>query len=137
VLDHQDELRVRVVVIAFAPADSLARYQRRQGLDGLLVLSDPERRAYQALEFGRGSIARVWLHPRLWLRYAQLLLQGRRPERAQDDTLQLGGDVLVDADGRIRWIYASKGPEDRPAISQIRRAIAGGRSREAARRETR
>jgi hypothetical protein len=87
------------------------------------MLSDPEPLTYRALGFERGSVARLWLDPRVWWRYAQLLLRGRRPGRAHEDTLQLGGDALIDAEGRIRWIYASKGPEDRPGVARIRQAI--------------
>jgi peroxiredoxin len=119
VLAHKDELGLRVIVVAFAPADVLAGYQRRLGLDDVLVLSDPDRRAYAAFGFGRGSVARVWLDPRVWWRYVSLIRRGRRPERVQEDTLQLGGDVLIDASGTVRWIYASRGPEDRPSLAAI------------------
>jgi hypothetical protein len=123
VLGHREELGVRVVVVGFAAPESLAAYRRRQGLDELLVLSDPQRRAYRAFGFDRGSVARVWLDPRVWRRYAQLIRRGRRIERSKEDTLQLGGDVLVDPDGRVRWIHTSRGPEDRPTIATLRRAI--------------
>jgi hypothetical protein len=123
VLHHVDQLEIRVVVVAFAPPESLAGYQHRQRLDHLLVLSDPDRRAYRAFGFGRGTVLRVWLDRRVWVRYAQLLLRGRRPERAHEDTLQLGGDVLLDADGRIAWIFRSRGPEDRPSVAYIQAAL--------------
>jgi peroxiredoxin len=122
VLAHKDELDLRVVAVAFAPFDVLAGYQRRLGLDDVPVLSDPERCAYRAFGFGRGSIARVWLDPRVWWRYLSLIRRGRRPESVHEDTLQLGGDVLIDATRRVRWVYASKGPEDRPSIAAIRAA---------------
>jgi hypothetical protein len=122
VLAHKDELALRVVAVAFAPSDALAGYQRRLGLDDVPVLSDPQRRAYKAFGFGRGSIARVWLDPRVWWRYLSLIRRGRRPERVQEDTLQLGGDVLIDASGRIRWVYASHGPDDRPSLAVIQAA---------------
>jgi hypothetical protein len=128
VLTHAEQLPVRVVVIAFASARSLAGYQHRQALDDLLVLSDPDRRAYDAFGFGRGTVLRVWLDPRVWRRYAQLVFRGRRPEVAHEDTLQLGGDVLIDAAGRITWVYRSRGPEDRPSVAEIRAALGQLRS---------
>jgi hypothetical protein len=112
-------------VAAFAPPESLAGYQHRQRLDRLLVLSDPNRLAYRAFGFGRGTVLRVWLDPRVWLRYLQLVLRGRRPEAAREDTLQLGGDVLIDANGRIGWIYRSRGPEDRPSIAELEAGLTG------------
>jgi len=132
VLDEVDRLRIRVVVVAFAPRESLAGYQHRQQLDHIQVLSDPDRRAYRAFALGRGTLLRVWLHPRVWVRYAQLVLRGRRPEPAHEDTLQLGGDALIGADGRIAWIYRSRGPEDRPSLARIEAALSALRADAAA-----
>jgi len=136
VLNEIDRLGVRVVVIAFAARESLAGYQHRQRLDHIHVLSDPDRRAYRAFGLGRGTVLRVWLDPRVWARYAQLILRGHRPEPAHEDTLQLGGDALIGADGRIAWIYRSRGPEDRPSLARIQAALnhlrAGGDAGQAA-----
>lgn len=123
-LHERERLAVRVVVVGFAERTSLQAYQQRQGIEQLLVLADPDRRAYRAFGLGRGRFARVWLDPRVWARYLWLILAGARPEPAHEDPLQLGGDALVDADGRIIWIYRSRGPEDRPSIAQIAAARA-------------
>lgn len=127
-LHHIDDLGKRVVVVAFAPPESLAAYQHRQRLDHLLVLSDPDRRAYQAFGLGRSTVLRVWFDPRVWVRYLRLMSGGRRPEPAREDTLQLGGDALVDTEGRIAWIYRSRGPEDRPSVADIQAALSGLRA---------
>ncbi len=113
------ELDVRVVVVSFAARASLAAYGERFGLDPAVLLSDEQRAAYAAFGFDRASTARVWLDPRVWRRYAWLLAHGRRLERPRDDTLQLGGDVLVDRGGRVRWIHRSRGPEDRPSLEEL------------------
>ena len=123
-LGGRGELGVRVVVVGFADRGALGGYRRAFGLDDVLVLADPERITYALFGFGRASFARVWLDPRVWLRYAALLARGRRPAPAHEDTLQLGGDVLVDAAGRVRWIYRSAGPEDRPSLAQLEAARA-------------
>ncbi len=113
-------------MVTFAGPPMLALFEREIGL-GYAYYGDPERRAYEALGFGRGSAARVWLHPRVLARYAQLLARGRRPRPPQDDTLQLGGDVLAGPDGRIEWVYRSKGPDDRPSPGAILAAAAARR----------
>ena len=125
VLDHREELDARVVVISFAPPASLAAYRERFGLGEAVLLSDEERAAYAAFGFDRASVVRAYLDPRVWWRYAGLLARGRKLERPEEDTLQLGGDVLAGPDGRVTWIHRSTGPEDRPSLAQLLRARHG------------
>jgi hypothetical protein len=125
VLDHREELGVEVVVVAFAIPEWLALYERDMGRPGVRFLSDPDRASYLAFGFPRGSTRRVWLDPRVWWRYAGLIARGRRPQAPREDPLQLGGDVLVDRGGIVRWTYRSAGPEDRPSLDEVRGAVAG------------
>ena len=123
VLGRRDELP-RIAVITFASAPLLAAFAREVELQDASLYGDPERRLYEALGFGRGSVARVWLDPRVWARYGRLVLGGARlPRRIEQDTLQLGGDVLVDADGRVAWLYRSRGPDDRPPADELVRQV--------------
>jgi len=112
----------RVVVVTFAPASLLAAFEREVKL-GLPTFGDPDRALYGAIGFGRASWARVWLDPRVIARYAQLIARGRRPQPPRQDPLQLGGDIVVDAQLRLTWRYAGKGPDDRPSVEQLRRAL--------------
>src|SRR5436190_3666985 len=100
----------------------LAAYGRELGLD-LPLYSDSDRALYRALGFGRASVARAWLHPKVWGRYAGLVARGRRLRRPEQDTLQLGGDAVFDADARLRWLYCSRGPEDRPSVDEVIAAL--------------
>jgi len=113
------------VVVTFAAAPMLARFARELALP-VAYYGDPDRAAYRAFGFGRASLVRVWLDPRVLARYAQLLSRGRRPRPPQDDTLQLGGDVLADGFGRVEWVYRSTGPEDRPSVDVILGALRTG-----------
>jgi hypothetical protein len=119
VLDHRAQLEADVVVISFAAPSRLRVYRRQHDLASVRLYSDPGRAAYRAFGFQRAGVARVWLDPRVWARYAQLVARGRLPRPVHDDTLQLGGDVLADATGRVHWIHRSRGPEDRPSIDAI------------------
>lgn len=112
-------------MVSFAPADVLSAFERELGLP-YRYYGDPERRAYEAFGFGRASVARAWLHPRVLARYAALLARGRRIRRPGQDTLQLGGDVLLSAHGVVEWVHRSRGPEDRPSVQALLRA---GRAR--------
>ncbi|MEW5941391.1 MAG: AhpC/TSA family protein, partial [Chloroflexota bacterium] len=41
----------------------------------------------------------------------------------QGDSGQLGGDVIVDSAGRIRFIHRSHDPTDRPDVSTLLAAL--------------
>ncbi|MDQ6750114.1 MAG: hypothetical protein M3Z33_05095 [Actinomycetota bacterium] len=116
------ELGARTICITFAPPSLLAAFEREMGLE-IPLYGDPHRAVYTVFGFERGSVARVWLDPRVWRRYAKLLARGRRFRRVQQDTLQLGGDAVFDSEGRLRWIYRSAGPEDRPTVAELIAAI--------------
>ncbi len=124
VLERGEELPGDVVCVSFAEPPMLAAYERGLGLP-VRLLGDPERALYDAFGFGRASFARTWLDPRVWRAYAGLVARGRRPERPEQDTRQLGGDAVLDAEGRVRWIYRSEGPEDRPAVDAVVAAASG------------
>ena len=85
------------------------------------IYGDPDRETYRAFGFGRASARRVWLDPRVAARYARLLARGRRPdaEAPKQDTLQLGGDAVIDARSHLSWIYRSSGPDDRPPVDRL------------------
>ena len=108
--------------IGFVNPELLAPYARELRID-LPLYGDPDRTLYHALGFGRASVARAWLHPRVWSRYARLLARGRRLRRPEQDTLQLGGDAVFDADARLTWLYAGRGPEDRPSVDEVIAAL--------------
>jgi len=112
------------VCVTFAEPALLRAFERELDLDGVTLLGDPARATYAAFGFDRASWARVWLDPRVWTRYAGLIARGRRPRAPEQDTLQLGGDVLLDPEGRVVWIYRSAGPEDRPSLAELRAARA-------------
>ena len=109
----------RLVCVTFVQGAPLAAYERELALAGIEYFGDPARAAYAALGFERASFARVWLHPAVWRRYAALIARGRRPHPPGQDVYQLGGDVILDAGGRLRWVYASAGPEDRPTVDEL------------------
>lgn len=82
------------------------------------VLVDRERAAYRAWGLGRASFARIWLDPRVWARYARGALETGRPGRLGVDTLQLGGDFVVDPAGRV--VYSRpQVTDDRPPVGVL------------------
>lgn len=116
-----------VLVVSFAPPAQVAAYLERGPLP-FPVVSDPERAAYRAF----GLEAATWgamLRPGVLARFMGLMLRGWMPRRSAkgDDLLQLGGDFVLDATGRLRYAHASAEPTDRPSaaalIEAVRRAI--------------
>jgi hypothetical protein len=55
--------------------------------------------------------------------YGRLLTLGRRLERPTDDTLQLGGDFVIDREGRLSYTYKSRAPDDRPSVAELLEAV--------------
>ena len=86
------------------------------------VLADLDRGAYRAWGLGRARLTQIWLSPALWARYARLLAGGERLRRLGRDTLQLGGDFVVDPAGRIAYARPQR-RDDRPAVGVLLRAL--------------
>ena len=121
---RRSELTGRVVAVTFASPEESARFAATLHCP-FPVLADPERRAYRVLGLGRGSVARVWLHPRVWLNELRLLRRGlRHTGPPPQDARQLGGDVVLDSEGRLAWIHRGRGPEDRPSVEDVLGALA-------------
>ena len=86
------------------------------------VLVDRDRRAYQAWALGRGSVLGIWGDPRVWVRYAGELARGVRLRRPGRDTLQLGGDFVVDPAGTVVYARPQR-RDDRPPVAELLRAL--------------
>jgi hypothetical protein len=122
VRDRLEELGdAEVALITFTRQRNLRGYRSRLGLP-FAVLADEDRSAYRAYGLGRGPWWRVYGWQTL-RRYGQLLRRGRRLERPSEDTLQLGGDFVVDRDGRLVYAFRSTGPDDRPGVDDLIRVV--------------
>lgn len=110
---------VITVVVVPATGAALRPVLEAAGPDAV-VLSDPAWETYRLYGLRRASFREVWLAPRVWWRYGTLLARGRRYRRPRQDTLQLGGDAIVDTEGRLAWHRPSRSPIDRPPAAEIR-----------------
>jgi hypothetical protein len=115
-----------VVVVTFTHPRNLRGYRARFA-EPLTVTTDPQRLAYRAFGFGRGRWWRVWgvRAARRWVAVlrgdgpARSDVRGALGEARHDDTLQLGGNVVVDATGRVAWWYRGDGPDARPSLDEL------------------
>lgn len=125
--DRLDELgsTTEVVLVTFTELGTLAEYRDRNALP-FTVVSDTDRTAYRAFGLGRGSVARVWGW-RAGFRYVQLLRESglRALRRPTEDTLQLGGDFVIDPAGRLVFGFWGDGPDDRPSVDELIAAVEG------------
>lgn len=117
------KLDAEVAVVSQARPEILALFLREQPLP-FPVVADPERAAYRAFGLERTSWGRV-LRPGVVLRFLRLLFRGWRPRRVRqgEDVLQLGGDFLLDAAGRLAYAYRSTEPTDRPTVEALLGAV--------------
>ena len=122
--EHQDELDqlgAVVVGVSFEEPSVIARFAERESLP-YPILSDPERKAYRAFGLTRGGTTQVW-SPNALRTYVRGLLRGRLPRLPRADVAQLGGDFVLDRQGRVVYEYRSKESADRPAIDVLLNAV--------------
>ncbi len=117
-----DEADASVVFVTFDDPEPV-RHGLLAGLEvPYPVLVDRERVVYRAWGLRRSSLAGIWLDPRVWARYATLVVRGERLRRLGSDTLQLGGDFVLDGDGTV--VYARpQQRDDRPPVGELLRML--------------
>lgn len=111
------EWNLKVALITFEGLAAAEAYARESGLPWP-VLIDQERRLYRAYGMERGS----WRHllgPATLRKYFRLLYRGEKLRRSGGDVKQLGGDVLIDPEGVVRYHHVGQGPADRPSIERL------------------
>lgn len=111
-----------VVVISQSTPEALAAQRKRNF--PFPVVGDPDRAAYRAFGLERTSWL-TFLRPDVIVRYlgqVVRLVPVKVPHRGED-VLQLGGDFLLDRQGRIVFAYRSRVPTDRPSVSRLLAAI--------------
>lgn len=112
-----------LVIVTFTKPENLPADRRQHHLDAEMVV-DRGRSAYAAFGLGRGSVQRVWGW-RMVRRYAEILradgFAGLR--RPTEDTLQLGGDFIIDPEGTLIYAFWSEGPDDRPEVDELIAAL--------------
>jgi peroxiredoxin len=116
-------LGVEVLVVTQARPEMLAVFLGEQPLP-FPAIADPERAAYRPFGLERTSWAAI-VHPGVILRYLRLVLGGWLPRqtRGDEDVLQLGGDFLLDEEGRLVYAYRSRTPTDRPSVEELLEAV--------------
>lgn len=110
-------LGTKILAVTFQDSATGQQFVEEEGLDFPLLV-DPSRDLYKLLGMGKGGTWDVW-GPSNWWAYARGIGRGVMPKRPTGDVDQLGGDVLIDPSGIVRFLHPGKGPADRPPIDTI------------------
>lgn len=88
------------------------------------VVGDPDRVAYRAFGLERTSWL-TFLKPSVICGYLRLMLRGVRVKtpNAGEDVRQLGGDFVLDSDGKVVWRFTSADPTARPSVGELLRVL--------------
>lgn len=122
VRDRLDEFGdATIAVVTFAEPSRLAAFRTHLNVD-FVLLTDVDRALYRILGAVRGTRRQVWSTDTLRM-YARLIARGRRVRRPTEDIRQLGADVVIGRDGRIRYLALPPTPGGRPPISDLIAAL--------------
>lgn len=116
---HFGEIRRADVAIAIIGSGSpyfAESFRDRMELD-VPVYSDEARKSFRAGGFKR-NVVRL-LHPMGGLRFIDSIWKGHHPSKIQGDLIQLGGAVVIRADGSVPYHQISEHPGDLPSAGEI------------------
>ena len=88
---------------------------------GLLCLSDPERKAYQAYGLERGSLFQTFFNPKVWSAISRSREKGYVVEAppAGQDAMQMSGTFIISREGRIELPYYYDHIADHPPLELL------------------
>ena len=122
--DHHEEFTARgarVVAIGMGRPDMAADLKEKQDVPFTLLV-DRTKHSYRLMKMARGSWMAV-AGPKVWARAAKSLLTGHGLQKAKQDPLQMGGAVIVDRDGEVRFTHRSKDSSDNVPVEKLLAAL--------------
>jgi len=115
---------VGIAALFFSQVRRLPEYRTHFDVpDDIPLLADEGRTVYKAYGMRVGSLREIY-SPQVIAKYARLIRGGMKMQmKTDEDTRQLGGDVIVGPDGRIILAHCSKNQADRPSVETLIAAI--------------
>lgn len=112
----------KVVLISFGVREGALRWLEETKCPFPMLL-DSKRKIYAEFGLGR-SVAKVWSVSAM-IYYAEKMAQGEPlpGHYDHDDTQQMGGDFVLDKEGKMTLVYCSQQSWDRPTIPVILNAL--------------
>ena len=108
-------------MVTFEGREAAMAYAEETGVHCPIVM-DEERTLYAAYGL-RAARIRHLIGPTTLMAYAREVLRGVWPRRPVADTIQQGGDVLIDPEGIVRFHHVGLGSGFRPSIDAILTAV--------------
>lgn len=92
---------------------------------GLLLLADPERKAYEAFGLEKGNLFQTFLNPKVWTAVSRSRKKGYKvePAPAGQDAMQMSGTFIITKDGRIALPYYYDHIADHPPLELLLRGV--------------
>lgn len=93
----------------------------RQYAPGLLMLADPERKAYEAYGLERGNLFQTFLNPKVWSAVSKARKKGYRvePPPPGQDAMQMSGTFIISPEGLIELPYYYDHIADHPPLDLL------------------
>lgn len=85
-------------------------------------LADPQLAVYHAYGMGRHSPLRAYGAKIAW-RYLRFIAQGKPLRLPHQDTLQKGGDFVINREKRLTLSHIGRDQSDRPSLAEILAAL--------------
>jgi peroxiredoxin len=88
---------------------------------GLLVLADPERKAYTAYGLERGNLFQTFLNLKVWIAISRARKKGYavEPPPAGQDAMQMSGTFIISTSGQIELPYYYDHIADHPPLDLL------------------
>ena len=112
-----ERLEIQTLVVTFEGREAAHEYVDETGLIWPLLV-DVERQLYRAYGMRAARLRHLWGFATMRA-YGREALRGRFPRVPRADTVQQGGNVLIDSAGVVRLHHVGGGPADRPTVATV------------------
>ena len=118
--DRFEKKDADLVVIGSGDPVHFKEFREKTGYDGLLF-TDPSLASFGAFGFSKGLMG--FMSITSLSKAASALKQGHRQGSIQGSTLQLGGAIVVDSSGTVRYFFAGRKAGDHPDVDDLLKAL--------------
>ena len=121
---HEEEFTAkgaRLAAIGMGIPEMAADFREKQDVRFPLLV-DRTKETYRALEMKRGNLWDV-AGPKNWLRYAKGIATGHGVAKPQQDPLQMGGVIVAERGGGVRYVFRSSAAAENPPVDEVLAAV--------------